>query len=60
MNVAEYNEVYKAKFDEYLPLFLFLGMDEKKLLVQMEKAVETKRKIDVKKILKELPRNAII
>ena len=60
MNVAEYNEVYKAKFDGYLPLFLFLGMDEKKLLVQMEKAVETGRKIDTKKILKELPRNAVI
>ena len=60
MNVAEYNEVYKAKFDEYLPLFLFLGTDEKKLLARMEKAVDSGQKINAKKVLKELPRNAVI
>lgn len=60
MNVVDYNEIYKAKFDEYLPLYLFLGMDEKKLLTQMEKAVKNGRKIDTKKILKGLPRKAII
>jgi hypothetical protein len=60
MNPVDYNEVYKAKFGEYLPLFLFLGMSDKEVLAVMQKAVETGKPVDTEKILEADGANTVI
>ena len=55
MNMVDYNEVYKAKFGEYLPLMMYYGEPEEKVVSIMQKAVATGKPIDIDKLTEETP-----